>query len=422
MDPLKILILLPILALCTPAESAYPDDYDPAQAFFDEAMEKRESGKLFDAIELFEIILSHRPNLGRVRLELAVAYHHASQYRAALKEFNIILNNKNTPENVRLTILAYLAQLKKDQQLPDSRHHFSYYVKAGLLHNSNINSTPGKARNELGGIVFNTLDKISSSGTDIVLAASHRYSKTAPVNIGGAETHYEWQSQVSISNNTYEKVSDFNLNVISLSTGPALYSPGRWRALANIKIDQIDLGGNRLATFTSFNPVVTFDFGHHRSMLIEASQTSHDYDDIADVGRNGDETMVGAGYTTFFSKLNSGIDAGVRFNNNDADDKEFAYDSQEIYFGGFIPALDNSSLYLNTYTRKYEYKGPDMSGLIRDETENHVAIGYNHDFRDGMLKSWAMNAEFALTKNHSNLDQFDYERALFTINWSKYIQ
>jgi len=423
MAPLQTLITIFMLTLCMQAIPAYSEASDPAQAIFDEAMEKRESGKLFDAIELFETILSHRPNLDRVRLELAVAYHLASQYEAALKEFNAVLNNKDTPENVRLTILAYLAQLKKDQQAPASSHHLSYYIKAGLLHNSNINSTPGRTRNEYNGQVFLTLDKVSSAGMDIALAASHRYSKAAPLDISGTETRFEWQSQLSISNNTYKETSDYNLNVLSLSTGPALYSPGRWRALANIRIDQIDLGGNRLATYSSFNPAITFDFGHYRSMLLEASQTSHRYDDIANIGRDGKETMFGAGYTAFFSKLGSGIEAGFRLNNNDADIKEFAYDSQEIYFGGFIPALDNSSAYLRLNSRTYEYDAADTtSGLIRDEVENHAAIGYNHDFRDGMLKNWTMNAELSYTENNSNVDQFDYNRAFVTINWSKYIQ
>ena len=58
-----------------------------ADTIFDIAMEERDSGKIYDAIEKFEYILSRRPSLNRARLELAVSYHRASQYEDAMREF-----------------------------------------------------------------------------------------------------------------------------------------------------------------------------------------------------------------------------------------------------------------------------------------------------------------------------------------------
>ena len=55
-----------------------------AQTVFDIAMQERDSGKIYDAIEKFEYILSRRPSLNRARLELAVSYHRASQYDDAM--------------------------------------------------------------------------------------------------------------------------------------------------------------------------------------------------------------------------------------------------------------------------------------------------------------------------------------------------
>ena len=56
---------------------------DDAQDIFDRAMEERDSGKVYNAIEKFEYILGRRPSLNRARLELAVTYHRASQYDEA---------------------------------------------------------------------------------------------------------------------------------------------------------------------------------------------------------------------------------------------------------------------------------------------------------------------------------------------------
>lgn len=418
--PISILFLI-FLTVFTSTSRA--ELGDTTQAIFDDAIEKRDSGKIFEAIELFESILSSRPQLSRVRLELAVAYHRASQYEAAIDEFTSVLENPETPESVRLAILAYLGQLKSDQELPEARHDFSYYVRAGLLHNSNINTTPGSGQFNFPGARITTNREISSIGTDINLTASHRYRKKSPLKVDGAATTFEWQSQLSLDSNLYEKTSDFNLNIFSLSTGPAFISPGRWRSLINFRADHIQLGGDTLATFTSFNPVLIFDFGNYNGLTLEASLLSRDYDQAIDAGRDGNETIYGAGYNTLVNNLTTGLEVGFRINDNDADQDEFSYDRLELYFGAFTIVSDLSNIYLNLNTMSFEYDAPESaSNLIRDETENYLALGYNRDFESGLLKSWTMNIEIAFTDNNSNVDAFDYNRTLLSINWSKYIQ
>lgn len=422
MDTLKTLsLVVAALLFAGSIWAAEPAQPDPNQALFDEAMDKRDSGRLFDAIEIFETLLKNQPDLGRVRLELAVAYHRASQYEEALKEFNAVLENEETPESVRLSILAYLAQLKKDRETPHAKHQLSYYVKLGALNNSNINSTPGSNAN----LFAATPDKIDSAGLDITLAALHNYSLSSPLNVGGTDTRFEWSSQLAASDTSYDKDSNYDLRILSFSTGPTFYSPGRWRALANIKLDQIELGGSSLATFTSFNPAITFDFGHFRSMTLETSVTSHDYDDVANKSRNGEEKMFGGGYTTFLSESNTGLEAGIRIYSNDADVLEFAYDRQELFFSGYTSVFESAGVYLKLNTAQYEYKGIDTasgSGLIRDETENQASIGYNHDFVSGWLKNWNLNTEIAVIKNNSNVSLYEYDRTLLSVHASRYFK
>lgn len=401
----------------------YAEPNEDTQVLFDEAIQKRDSGKIYEAIKLFETILNNRPQLGRVRLELAVAYHRASQYDAAFKQFTTVLDNPETPESVRLAILAYLGQLKSDQQKPETRHDFSYFIKAGLIHNSNINSTPGSGQFDFTGARVTTGPEISSLGTDITLTASHRYSKKSPLELAGAATRLEWQSQASLESNLYEKTSDFNINVVSLSTGPALISPGRWSSLANIRLDQIYLGGNALATFYSFNPVITFDFGNYNGLTLEASYLTRNYDQTIDTSRDSDEISYGAGYNTLFNQLASGFEIGFRSYDNDAKLDEFSYDRQEIYASIFTSLSENENIYFNANTQTFEYLGPEFSSnIIRDETENYLSIGYNRDFLERFLKGWTMNIELAYTDSNSNVDSFDYNRTLISVNWSKYIQ
>ena len=401
----------------------YAEAEEDTQALFDEAIEKRDSGKIYESIKIFETMLGNQPQLGRVRLELAVAYHRASQYEAALKQFTTVLDDPETPESVRLAILAYLGQLKSDQQAQESRHDFSYFIKAGLIHNSNINSTPGSGQFDFTGARITTGPEISSLGADIMLTASHRYSKKSPLNIAGAATRFEWQSQLSLESNRYEETNEFNIDVISLSTGPAFISPGRWSSLANIRLDQIYLGNESLATFTSFNPVVMFDFGNYNGLTLEASYLSRNYDQAIDAGRESDELSYGAGYNTLFSNLTSGYEIGFRIYDNDAELEEFSYDRVEIYVGAFTSLSEQANIYANVNTQSFEYKAPEFfSNIVRDETENYLALGYNRDFSESFLKGWTMNIELALTDNDSNVDSFDYDRTLISVNWSKYIQ
>lgn len=391
------------------------------QSMFDRAILTRESGKTFEAIELFETILSNQPTLNRVRLELAVAYHQATRYEDALHEFKLVLDDPSTPENVKLSILAYLGQLTSDELEPAARHSFSYYTKAGLLHNSNINATPGAGLSTIAGI--STADKISSTGADINLSVSHRYNLKSPLNVQGAATYFEWQSQLGLASNLYSKTSDYDYTVLSLSTGPAFIAPGRWRASVSLRADQILLGGSTLALFSSINPAITFDFGHYRNLTIESAYTHHSYDKLADLGRDGNETMIGAGYNTLVNANNTGLEAGFRLRQNDAQDTGYAYDDTELYFSGFTALSEQAVIYLRVNRHAYDYEGLDpIVSIQRDEIEILYALGYNRDFQQGVLKNWTFNLEFSATSNNSNAAEYEYDRNLFSTSLSRYFQ
>jgi tetratricopeptide (TPR) repeat protein len=420
-------INLLLLALILPAAPVHADEPDTAQTLFDQAMADRESGKVFEAIKLFEDILQINPYLNRARLELAVAYHQASRYQDAIEQFKMVLDDPSTPETVRLAILAYLGQLKSDQAKPEGSHALSYYIKAGAIYNSNISTVPGAGNIIVNGINFLLpTDKIASVGSDIVLSASHRYRRKSPLNIDGTATRFEWQSQASVSSNLYEKTSDYNLNVVSASTGPAFISTGRWVASIPVRIDEIYLGTSRLGAAVSINPYIKFDLGKYRSILLESTLLSRTYSDEINAGQEGTLKMAGAAYTTLLESLNSGIEAGFRLRNRDADAEEFGYSGATVYISGFTTLSEFDSIYLKGNYRTFEYDAPDtiFSGgtIVRDDKEASLSFGYNHDFKDGLMQKWTFNTEIGYTENASNIDAYDYNRAIATVNLSRYIQ
>jgi tetratricopeptide (TPR) repeat protein len=425
--PLTIRLLLLLLASTMSAAPALADETDPAQTMFDEAMADRQTGKVFEAIKLFEDILKTNPYLNRARLELAVAYHQASRYQDALEQFKLVLDDPATPETVRLAILAYIGQLQSDQSRPEGSHNLSYYVKAGLIYNTNIGTVPG-----IGNIIVNGVnfllpsDKIASVGTDIVLSASHSYRRKSPLNINGVATRFEWQSQVSVSSNLYEKTSDFNLNVISASTGPAFISTGHWLASVPVRLDEIYLGSSKLGAALSINPYITFDLGKYRSILLESSLLSRTYSDDVNAGQEGTLLMAGAGYTTLLKSLDSGLEAGFRLRNRDTDVQEFGYTGVTVYASGFTTLSEISSIYLKGNYRTFNYDAADTifggGTIVRDDVEASLNVGFNRDFKDGTLQKWTFNAELGYTDNNSNIDAYDYNRVIVTANLSRYIQ
>lgn len=419
---IALIALLTTLFFLTPAFSEETTDLpladEEAQALFEKAMQERDSGKVYSAIEKFEYILSQRPSLNRARLELAVSYHRANLYNEALREFQSVLDDPETPEKVRLSILAYLGQLNSDKLEPETEHSFSYYTRAGALYNSNINFAPLR-----GSIDYQIADgqDISSPGLDTFFSASHRYKQKKPFNADGAATNAEWQSQVSWTGNNYTRTSDFNLNILSVSTGPAFISTGRWRGAVNLQIDQTFFGNARLGTFLSLNPLMTFDLGNYRGITIETSFTDNNFYRQEDQTRDGDTLLAGASYSTLLNGVENGVEVGFRLTNHSAEDNQYGFKSTEIYFGGFMTFAVNNNLYLNLNAQQYDFNAADtLSGKVRDEIESRYILGYNHDFSEGFLENWTLNTYLSFTKNNSNVEAFSYERKLIAINLARY--
>ncbi len=415
---LHTLIAAGLLGLCLGSPLAVTAaGEEVTQKLFDEALEKRDTGDIFAAIDMLEALLSANPDLGRVRLELAVAYHQTGQYQAAMRELKTVLDAPDTPENVRLSILAYLGQVAKDEKKPEGQHYLSYYVKAGLLHNSNLNASQAIGT----GLNPSSPTELASVGSDLVLNAAHRYARKHPLDLAGNTTAFEWRSQATFSSNVYNKDNDFNLHVATVSTGPSFITPGRWRASAVLQADYIVLGDSTLATFVSFSPGIRFDLGDYRSLVLESSYTAHRYSDAANAGYDGSETLFGIGYAMYLPTAGTGFEIGLRDSNNDADDNAFSYDFDEFYAGGFTSLNTQSSLYMRAHAREYEYVAIDPNvGVIRDESETYVALGYNHDYQQGVLKGWTLNIEYSSVNSDSNADSLDYRRNLFSLNWSRY--
>lgn len=389
---------------------------DP-ESLFNEAMELRESGQLFNSIETFETILSSQPGLNRVRLELAVAYHRARQYQDAREQLTKVLNDPETPENVKLSITGYLAQLGSDEKSTKNRSSSSIFVSAGVFNDTNVTLGPS--------IETATATQEKSGGGIVGMASfSHLSRSSDPIKSDNKLIDIEWATQITAYDKSFTTASesDYNVQALSLTTGPRLVSDKSWQFSFDFKIDRIFFGGNPYSKNIGLNPKFVMSFENDIDISFEAQATVNEYADTANDGLDGISKKYGFGVSKFYKKRTIGIDAGVRYHSNGADDDDLNATGIEIYLGGQMPTWENARAYVDLSSREYEYlaAGINTNGKIRDETELTAVVGVSHDFKSGILKSWSLNGQITYKDNDSNVSNFNYDQVISEVNLRRY--
>ncbi|VAW68210.1 hypothetical protein MNBD_GAMMA09-1793 [hydrothermal vent metagenome] len=392
---------------------------DP-ETLFSEAMKYRNNGELFRAIEIFETILNNQPGLNRARLELAISYHLTRRYEDAKQQLTQVLNDPETPDEVKLSITAYIAQLSGDIKTAAERNTSSFYLSLGGFSDSNINLGPGKDIQDIDPSVVEN----SGSGGQFMFSWSQRSRASQALHIGQSIVDFEWLTQATAYSKAYASGdSNFNLSVLTLNTGPALIAEDKWRTAFNIKLDRLYFGNDAYATYVGINPFYTYSIFKDLEITFENTTTARDYDQQVDQGLRGTMTSWSMDLAKFYAQQSIGIQAGVRYHDNGAKDGYQHYTGAEAYLGGQMPAWKNARTYLTLSSRDYRYKASDTNAGFtekRDETEYMAILGVSHDFRSGALKSWTLNAQYSYTDNKSNLTEFAYDRSIFELSMRRY--
>jgi len=405
-------------------QTVYAEDAVDPETLFAEAMKYRNNGELFNAIEIFETILNNQPDLNRARLELAISYHLTRRFEDAKKQLIQVLDDPETPDEVKLTITAYLAQLSGDIKVAAERNKSSFYLSLGAFSDSNINLGPGKDIRDINQRIADSAIENSGSGGQFMLNWSQRSRASQAMHIGQNIVDFEWLTQATAYSKAYASGdSDFNLSVISLSTGPALIAENNWRTALNFKLDRLYFGNESYAKYVGINPLFTYSILPDLEITFENTTTARDYDQPEDQRLRGTMTKWGVDLAKFYAEQSIGIQGGIRYHDNGADDASQHFTGGELYLGGQFPAWENARIFLTISSRDYRYKAADTTADFnnkRDETEIIGVVGVNHDLRSGPLKSWTINAQYSYTNNDSNIDEFVYDRSVFELNLRRY--
>jgi len=393
----------------------YAEETIDPESLFKEAMELRESGEVFTSIEILESILSNQPGLNRARLELAVAYHRALWFKEAREQLTNVLNDPDTPDEVKLTITGYLAQLGSDEKVAAQQTSSTVYVSAGFFTDSNLNLAPSA---EISGAP-STVTEQSGEGMVAMASYSHTYRSSDSLRANNKVVQFEWQSQATAYSKAYSSGnSDFNLHFLSLATGPAWISKKHWKAKLNLQVDKIYYAGEDYSLQIGLNPSFTLILDNQLEITAENRSTIREFEDSPDL--EGLNKMHGIQISKYFSKRSMNIQGGIRYHSNGAEAAHLHANGAELFIGAQIPTWTNGQVLAHMSSRGYEYKAGTLGNDPRDETETHFRLGVSHKFDDGLLKSWEVNAQVNHTSNDSSDSDYDYDRNVVEMNLRTY--
>lgn len=401
-----------------PVQAAAPAN---EEALFEEGMQALEDDRLQSAMKAFQSILSQQPGLHRARLELAVAYYRSLQYAEARKLAQQVLDDPQTPPEVRVTVLAFLAQIQKDESALNVRHEFKPSISAGFLYDSNVNVGPSTDIVEENPLLVLSPGSQPLIDNAVVLNAglSHRFQPGKTFQVGERTAGFLWQSQANLYNRAYNEENNFDLVILSAGTGPAWVVLRHWRANVALNVDRIWLGGDELAWFTSLNPAVTWQFDNGE-VTWDAAVTDRRYDDSADAGREGTYMATGLALGNYFQQRKVATQVGARLLDFSTDDDNFdryGNDGYELLAAVIVKTWPGGTVYGRANYRNVEYDAIEPSFTeARDEQERRLTVGFQHDFKAGYLDKWTLSGAVQRTDNSSNISIYDYDRNQITLN------
>jgi len=395
---------------------AAPTENPEIEAKFKQGMQELQDEKLKSAIEAFQNILSADPSLNRVKLELALSYYRSLRYEEAQQLAKEVLDDPLTPPEVRVTVLAFIAQVKRDSERYGQKHAFTPYVSAGIMHDSNINVGPTNANIRIGDIPATlTPESTKQTANASVLEAgiNHLYQSGKRVELGERTGMLVWQSGADVYWRKYHDHGDFDIAVASVNTGPAVLMLRHWRASLQLRSDYLNLGGHALGWFNGVNPSITWQF-NQAELNWDTVYTRRFYHKDADSGREGDYVATGLNFSRYFNHRRVATTTGARAIKFFADDDQYGYKGFQISAGVSTDTYKNGSAYARGRFGYYDYDGKDPTfNKAREEKEYVVTLGLSHQYNEpgDLLKGWVANLFWERTQNDSNIGQlYSYKR------------
>jgi hypothetical protein len=166
----------------------------------------REAGRPLDAMPLLKAILEQRPELLRVRLELALVAYEALDLDEARRQCEVLLASPDLSPRVREAVRSFLAKVVDRQESFGRRHEWSPFLALGLVYDDNLNAGPVSDLVEIENELFFVQSRFlprSDWGWVLRGGLTHRFRFADTLHLGQRPALLLWDSRAVASRKSF---------------------------------------------------------------------------------------------------------------------------------------------------------------------------------------------------------------------------
>lgn len=377
---------------------------DNAELNFRLGMAAFEIGRYEAAAAAFERVLIANPESHRARLELGRSFFQLKSYVLAREQFETVLAI-NPPQNVANAIQQYLDAIVKQM----ATHRFSGRLALGWQYDSNVGTAPGSDQISTV-IVPLTLGPDSRPKVDNATIAQFALSHFYDPGQGGGLV---WQDSLFCYASRYKHMTNYNIDVLSLSSGPG-YANNGYRAHVPATFDLVQLGNEPYARNWGIAPTVGYSGINNLDLSLTGTVQRREYS--TDKERDSDYYALEFTPRVFLLKGKMMLQGSVKYSDEDAHRKYWSNEAQEGALGLMIQLPFDYVLFVQQSVKTIDYRGiQSLYANSRKDQENRTLINISKR----LLKNVSLTVSYSYTRNHSNLDLYDYDRKQLTtmLSW-----
>ncbi|MFY9179464.1 MAG: tetratricopeptide repeat protein [Venatoribacter sp.] len=352
-----------------------------------------QSGELQAALFSFERLSASYPQVQRYRLELARSYFYLGNLDEAKQQFNKVLAS-NPPDAVKNNIEKFLVNIENQRQAIQSQWRASVTLAGG--YDSNYNSATDIEQFEIlnGWVTKLTEDQRQQGSAFGQLRMMGSYS--SPLSRLSS-----WDISAALNHKAVFDNSDFNLSVVGAQAGyRRLFNNWQLRPFAGV--NQYWLGGESYQQDYSLGLET---YWRYSSKLQPFARVQYGYSDNA-INNDLDfaTPQVEAGLSAALGEVITQLSLSYSSDQAQADVKTQAKDSL-----GLSLFAQYQGFYASYSYRTNQYQGKMVVlDKKRDDNLNQLLLGYRHS----LGKQLSLYAQTSYLKNNSNIDLYQYQRAL----------
>ncbi|MDH4101461.1 MAG: surface lipoprotein assembly modifier, partial [Nitrospirota bacterium] len=372
---------------------------DNAELNFQLGMAAFEIGRYEAAAAAFERVLIANPESHRARLELGRAFFQLKSFVLAREQFEAVLAI-NPPKSVATAIQQYLDLIEKQM----ATHRFSGRLALGWQYDSNVATAPGSDQisTVIGTFTLgaDSLPKVDNAViTQFFL--SHFYD---PGQSGGLV----WQDSLSYYASRYKHMTNFNLDVITLNSGPG-YTNNGYRVQLPFTFDLVQLGNEPYARNWGIAPTIGYSGIKNLDLSLTGTVQRREYN--TDEERDSDYYSVDFTPRVFLLGGKMMLQGSVKFSDEKAHRKYWSNEALEGALGIMVQLPHDYVLFVQHSSKAVDYRAiQSLYANRREDREYRTLVNINKR----LLKNLSLTLSYTYTRNHSNLDLYDYDKKQLT--------